>query len=120
MEEIFNAKESIDDYSEVPDDSITFGLVDPEDYKEAGERIARMYKALYQFYDEHKLSKVQLCDPDGNIIHDPVYDSELTEDGLKLASYTSHWMDLKGAQKIPPNMSWLLKKLQELRENKDA
>ncbi len=85
-------------------------------YIEAGKRTLRKYEAMYAFYDKHGLSKVPLCNAAGEIIKDPVYESDLTEEGMRFAEIAEHWQDTKGAAKNPPDTKYLERKLKAMRE----
>ena len=85
-------------------------------YIEAGKKILRKYEAMYAFYDKHGLSKVPLCNAAGEIIKDPVYESDLTEEGMRFVEIANHWRDTKGAAKNPPDTKYLERKLKAMRE----
>ena len=85
-------------------------------YIEAGKRTLRKYEAIYAFYDKHGLSKVPLCNAAGEIIKDPVYESDLTEEGMRFVEIADHWRDTKGAAKNPPDTKYLERKLKAMRE----
>lgn len=88
---------------------------DPELNKELGDIIERKYKAIYKFYDDHGLSRVQLTNQKGEIVHDPVHEDELTEEGLEFRYTVRHWSSLKVSRKNPPDITYLIKKLGEIR-----
>ena len=85
-------------------------------YIEAGKNTLRQYEAIYAFYDKHKLSKIPLCNAAGEIIKDPVYESDLTEEGILFIDVANHWKDTKGASKNPPDTKYLERKLKAMRE----
>ncbi|WP_049254268.1 hypothetical protein [Neisseria elongata] len=85
-------------------------------YIEAGKKILRKYEAMYAFYDKHGLSKAPLCNAAGEIIKDPVYESDLTEEGMRFVEIANHWRDTKGAAKNPPDTKYLERKLKVMRE----
>ena len=111
--EIFHFKEAFEYNAIAPEELSEY--LDKDLYVEAGDRITRKYKEIYQFYDKHNLSKVRLCDDLGEIIHDPVYENDLTEKGIIFSEIAYHWIDkIKGANKNPPDINYLEKKLKEI------
>lgn len=104
--EIFNYKEMYRAHT----------IDDKEKNKELGDIVSRSYAALYKFYDDNGLSITRLTDENGNIIHDPVMETDLTSGGVAFRYIVRHWFSLKASTKNPPDTKYLERKLKEMRE----
>ena len=113
MDEIFNRKESIEYNSKIPNGFEEF--VDKEEYIAMGQRMSTAYQYLYKFYDENGLSKVRLCDNNGEVVRDPVLKTDLTQEGIEFSKYGFRWIDSKSSGKTPPDIKPLLKRLNDFR-----
>ena len=86
-------------------------IEDKDKNKELGDIISRSYFALYKFYDDNDLSLTKLTD-NGKILHDPVFENDLTLAGLKFRYVVRHWFGLKSKSYgiIPKNADFGQKK----------
>ena len=83
-------------------------IEDKDKNKELGDIISRSYFALYKFYDDNDLSLTKLTD-NGKILHDPVFENDLTLAGLKFRYVVRHWFGLKSSSKNLPDIRYLEK-----------
>lgn len=113
---IFHCEFSLVYFSHIPD----MDRNEPQEFQnlyiEAGRRTLRKYEAIYAFYDKHGLSRTPLCNTTGEIIKDPVYEGDLTEEGVRFVEIAKHWRETKGAAKNPPDTKYLERKLKAMRE----
>lgn len=114
---IFHAYYAIVRFSHIPDMDRNEDIEFQKKYIETGKQILRKYQAIYAFYDTHKLSIIPLCNCAGEIIKDPVYKNDLTEEGIQFAKIAAHWRESKSAAKNPPDSKYLARKLAEMRNN---
>lgn len=103
-------------FSHIPDIDRNQEFEFQKKYIESGRMTLRKYQAIYVFYDTYKLSTTPLCNSSGEIIKDPVYKMDLTEEGVRFAEIAKHWQETKGATKNPPDIKYLEKKLKEMRK----
>ncbi len=79
-------------------------------------------ESLFLFLERNALLTCKVSDESGHVVKRSLMKSELTAEGLRLASGPKNpvhrWLGSKGSQKNPPDMKLLEKALAEIRAGK--
>lgn len=104
---VWNIDELLRSYVEVPDMAVS---------------VQRTMEQLFLFLERNTLLTCVISDGHGQVTKRFIKKSELTAEGLRLASGPKNpihrWLGSKGSQKNPPDMKLLEKALAEIRAGK--